>query len=93
MKSVRRGDVVLSIAGHDEGSYFLVLDAVDENKQYLLLADGKTRSVIKPKKKKIKHCRLMSRKDLEIELFADGKIPTDAQIRKYLRLFLSEEAY
>ncbi len=93
MKSVRRGDVVLSIAGHDKGCYFFVMDVVGENDQYLLLADGKNRSVIKPKKKKIKHCRVMPRKDLAIELFVDGKVPLDAHISKYLRLFLSEEAY
>ena len=93
MKSVRRGDVVLSTAGHDKGIYFLVLDVVGENNQYLLLADGKNRTVIKPKKKKIKHCSVMPRRDLGTDLFSDGKAPLDAHICKYLRLFLSEEAY
>ena len=93
MKSVQKGTVVVSTAGHDKGLHFAVVGTEGENGQYLLLADGKTRLITKPKKKKIKHCLPLPQKELKIKLFEDGKEPNDADIRKYLKLFLSEEAY
>lgn len=53
--SWKKGDVVRSVAGHDSGKRFVVLEVIDE--QYVLIADGKTRTVEKPKKKKNKHLR------------------------------------
>lgn len=49
------GRVVLSTQGRDEGRYFVVLSVIDE--QYVLMADGLTRKVDHPKKKKVKHLR------------------------------------
>ena len=49
------GRVVLSIQGRDEGRYFVVLEVIDE--QFVLMADGLTRKLDHPKKKKIKHLR------------------------------------
>jgi len=47
---------VRSLAGHDKGELFVILDAQGE---YLILADGKYRTVEKPKRKKIKHVQYM----------------------------------
>ena len=49
------GRVVLSTQGRDEGRYFVVLEVIDEN--FVLIADGLTRKVDHPKKKKVKHLR------------------------------------
>ena len=49
------GRVVLSTQGRDEGRYFIVLEVIDEN--FVLMADGQTRKIDHPKKKKIKHLR------------------------------------
>ena len=49
------GRVVLSTQGRDEGRYFIVLEVIDEN--FVLMADGLTRKIDHPKKKKIKHLR------------------------------------
>ncbi len=49
------GRVVLSTQGRDEGRYFVVLSVIDEN--FVLMADGLTRKIDHPKKKKIKHLR------------------------------------
>ena len=49
------GRVVLSTQGRDEGRYFVVLEVIDEN--FVLMADGLTRKVDHPKKKKAKHLR------------------------------------
>ncbi len=49
------GRVVLSTQGRDEGRYFIVLEVIDE--QFVLMADGLTRKIAHPKKKKVKHLR------------------------------------
>ena len=49
------GRVVLSTQGRDEGRYFVVLEVIDEN--FVLMADGLTRKIDHPKKKKVKHLR------------------------------------
>ena len=49
------GRVVLSTQGRDAGRYFIVLEVIDEN--FVLMADGLTRKVDHPKKKKVKHLR------------------------------------
>lgn len=49
------GRVVLSTQGRDEGRYFVVLEVIDEN--FVRIADGLTRKVDHPKKKKVKHLR------------------------------------
>ena len=47
------GRVVLSTQGRDAGRYFIVLQVIDE--QFVLMADGLTRKLAHPKKKKVKH--------------------------------------
>ena len=50
------GRLVVSTAGHDKGSVLCVLE---EQGEYLLLADGKQRKVQKPKRKKLRHTVLI----------------------------------
>lgn len=50
------GRVVLSTQGRDAGRYFVVMSVLDE--QFVLMADGLTRKIAHPKKKKVKHLRL-----------------------------------
>ena len=49
------GRVVLSTQGRDEGRYFIVLKVIDDS--FVLMADGLTRKLDHPKKKKVKHLR------------------------------------
>ena len=49
------GRVVLSTQGRDAGRYFIVLQTIDE--QFVLMADGLSRKLANPKKKKVKHLR------------------------------------
>lgn len=53
--TIEPGRVVLSTQGRDEGRYFIVLQVIDEN--FVLMADGLTRKIDHPKKKKVKHLR------------------------------------
>ena len=56
-------DVVVSTAGRDAGQLFYVLEADDT---YLMLADGKGRTIEKPKRKKRKHTNKVLRSDTRV---------------------------
>ena len=51
------GSVCLSVAGHDKGKAFVIV-AIDGD--YAYIVNGKDRVKQKPKKKKIKHLKLLS---------------------------------
>ena len=50
-------DIVLSLAGHDAGTLYVVVDASEER---LLLCDGRLRKLGHPKSKSPKHVRLVA---------------------------------
>ena len=56
-------DVVVSLAGHAEGELLYVLEADDT---YLMLVDGKGRTIEKPKRKKRKHTNKVLRSDTRV---------------------------
>lgn len=49
-----KGEIVLSLKGHDAGGLFCVLDAQDG---FVLIADGKGRKLAAPKRKRESHLR------------------------------------
>lgn len=76
------GRVVQSTQGRDAGRFFVVLHVVDE--QFVLMADGLSRKIAHPKKKKVKHLRM---KPIVVEV--DGaKLPNkhlqDSDVRTAL---------
>lgn len=54
MASIQPYEIVLSLAGHDQGKLFCVIGAEED---FVLLADGKGRKLDAPKKKRRKHVR------------------------------------
>ncbi len=68
------GKVVRVLAGHDKG-LFMVVTAVEGDFAYL--ADGKTRKLQKPKKKRLKHLRLTN-------TVIDTDELTDKKLRKFI---------
>ena len=77
------GRVCVSKAGHDKGSFYMILEIVDEN--YVMLADGTKRTISNPKKKKVRHvkCVPFVLED-EVQRITDGKSVYDYQIVKAL---------
>ena len=71
-----KGMLVYSKAGRDKGKLFLVL-AVEND--FVYLADGDTRRVTKPKKKKLKH---INKTNCVLELDFDAI--SDSCVRKAL---------
>ncbi len=48
--------LVCSLAGHDKGKYYII---VREDAHYVYLADGRTKTAAKPKRKKRKHVQVL----------------------------------
>jgi ribosomal protein L14E/L6E/L27E len=75
-----RGTVVFSKAGRDKGRAMVVLEADGE---FLMLADGRLRTIERPKKKKVKHVQPTNfQLDMKPEC---GRELQDADIRKQLK--------
>ncbi|MBO8136863.1 MAG: RNA-binding protein [Desulfotomaculum sp.] len=51
--SLKVGQLVSSKAGRDKGKIYVVIGTAEENRVWV--ADGRTRTVDKPKKKNVKH--------------------------------------
>ena len=56
-------DVVLSTAGRDQGDLFYV---IDEDPVFLMLANGKDRTLDKPKRKKRRHVQKVLRSETRV---------------------------
>lgn len=85
---IARSDIVKSIAGRDKGKYFFAL-AVEEDS--LLLADGKTRRLESPKRKKRKHAAFAAHSDCRVaeKIRSEDKI-TNSELRRTLAAFGEE---
>ena len=82
-------DVVVSTAGHDQGKLFYV---IDEDANYLTLANGKDRTLEKPKRKKRKHAVKVLRSETRVaaKLIAGDKV-LNSELRRDLA-YLSQTA-
>ena len=81
-------DVVMTTAGRDAGQWFYVIDA---DPVFLLLANGKDRTLEKPKRKKRKHIQKVLRSETRV---ADKLRPGDKVLNSELRrdlAYLSKE--
>ncbi len=77
------GAVVCSRAGRDSGRRFVVVGWADEN--HVLLVDGDTRKLDRPKRKKIKHLRAEPATMESAEALLGGNCLQDAAIRRALK--------
>lgn len=78
------GRAVVSRQGHDKGRRFLVVGLVDE--RCVLIADGDTRRLERPKKKQTKHLRAEPYLAADLtEAITARRQTADSAIRKALR--------
>ena len=86
---IAKANIVRSDAGRDRGKLFFVLSVEGE---YLLLADGKTRRVEAPKRKKRKHVQFVSAEEsrLSAKIQGEEKI-TNGELRRALAVFRGED--
>ena len=75
-------DVVVSTAGHDQGEIFYVIGTDD---QFLYLANGKDRTLDKPKRKKRKHVQKVLRSETRVaEKLRNGDKVLNSELRRDL---------
>ncbi len=85
---LKRGDVVRSLAGHDKGTLFCV---VNTDGDFLLLADGKERKLNSPKRKRRKHAQRAGLSDHPVLLrLRAGEPVGDREVRRALAAFRDE---
>ena len=83
---IEKSNIVRSGAGRDKGKLFVVLDVEGE---YLLLADGKSRKLEAPKRKKRRHVSFVAAADenrLSKKIRGEEKI-TNSELRRALAAF------
>ena len=79
---IRVSDVVISIAGREKGKLFY---CVGTDGVYLLLSNGKDRTLESPKRKKLKHTRKVLRAETRVaEKILTGDKVLNSELRKDL---------
>ena len=86
--SIKISDVVVSTAGRDSGEWFYV---INEDPVFLFLANGKDRTLDKPKRKKRKHVQKVLRSETRVaEKLRQGDKVLNGELRRDLA-FLARE--
>ena len=81
--NINISDVVVSTAGHDQGEIFYVIFTDD---QFLYLANGKDRTLDKPKRKKRKHVQKVLRSETRVvEKLLRGDKVLNSELRRDLQ--------
>ena len=82
---IDKSSLVVSKAGRDQGQLFYV---VDTDEQYVYLADGKSRKLEKPKRKKRKHIEQIPRTESRIaEKIRNGDKVLNSELRRELAIY------
>ena len=85
---ISKSDIVISLAGHDKGKLFYVIDT---DGVYVTLVDGKQRRVEKPKRKKLIHVRKVLRSDSKLtEKIRTGEHLLNTELRRELAVISRE---
>ena len=88
LPDIQISDVVMSTAGRDQGEWFYVIDV---DPVYLFLANGKDRTIEKPKRKKRKHTKKVLRSETRVagKILSGDKV-LNSELRRDLA-FLARE--
>ena len=85
---ISRSDLVQSVAGRDKGMLFFVLDT---DGVYVSLANGKERKLETPKRKKLRHVRLVLRPDSSVAVkIRSGDRVLNSELRRELAIIGQE---
>ena len=83
-------DVVVSTAGRDQGEWFYV---INEDPNFLFLANGKDRTLEKPKRKKRKHVQKVLRSETRVAAkIKSGDKVLNGELRRDLAFLARENA-
>ena len=83
-------DVVVSTAGRDQGDWFYV---IGEEPNFLMLANGKDRTLEKPKRKKRKHVQKVLRSETRVAVkLKSGDKVLNSELRRDLAFLARDNA-
>ena len=83
-------DVVVSTAGRDAGTWFYV---INEDPVFVFLANGKDRTLDKPKRKKRKHVQKVLRSETRVaDKLRQGDKVLNSELRRDLAFLARENA-
>ena len=83
-------DVVVTTSGRDQGQWFYV---IAENQTHLFLANGKDRTLDRPKRKKRKHVQKVLRSETRVaEKLRQGDKVLNGELRRDLAFLARENA-
>ncbi len=81
---LRPGQVIISLAGRDQGLKMIVLKV--EGDRYVWVADGDLRRSARPKRKNRRHVQPQDQVDAELaRKLAEGRTVTDQEVRQALQ--------
>ena len=85
---IHKSDIVLSEAGRDKGMLFFVIDT---DGVYVSLENGKERKLETPKRKKLRHVRLVLRPDSSVAVkIRSGDRVLNSELRRELAIIGQE---
>ena len=85
---IHKSDIVLSEAGRDKGMLFFVIDT---DGVYVSLANGNERKLETPKRKKLRHVRLVLRPDSSVAVkIRSGDRVLNSELRRELAIIGQE---
>ena len=84
------GFLASSRAGHDKDKIYII---IKEDTEYVWLADGKIKTVKKPKKKRKKHIQLIKYYNNEEikNLLLEGKVVSDLEIVMVIKAYKKQQ--
>ena len=91
MNEAALGTLVTARAGRDRGASFLIVGVCDE--AHVFIADGRTRRLQRPKKKKLMHLHAEPQRAAEIgSRLAAGETVSDADVRNAIAALTRTQA-
>ena len=84
---INTGDIVVSITGHDRGEHYLVIDC---DKDFIYVANGRLKTLDKPKKKNKKHVSRLGKSDEFIDIKNSGDNFNDVELKYLLKKWRSK---
>lgn len=90
MVEYKKGYFARSIAGHDKGKMYIIIEGTHETgkEDLVYLTDGDLKPLDKPKKKKIKHIQVVKTSDPRIEeLIQHGQEIRDKDIKRAIKTY------
>ena len=92
LSDIHIADVVISTAGRDQGQFYYVISTED---LFLMLVNGKDRTLDKPKRKKLRHVQKVLRSETRVaEKLRQGDKVLNSELRRdlaYLSKVLPQE--